>query len=64
MKRIVKGILITYSILFIATMIIAFINMIIDHKCYVMDDETFYSSKMCKDYWEERKNGRIKRING
>lgn len=38
--------------------IIAFRNMIIDHKCYVMDDDTFYSTEMCKQYWEDRNNGK------
>lgn len=45
-------------VVFITALIIAIRNMIIDHKCYVMDDETFYSSKMCKRYWEDRKNGK------
>ena len=45
-------------LVFIVFLIIAFRNMIIDHKCYVMDDDTFYSSEMCKNYWEDRKNGK------
>lgn len=29
-------------------------DMIIDHKCYMMSDEEFYSNKMCEEYWNER----------
>ena len=61
MKKLIKIFLITgliITVILIATVVIAIRNMIIDHKCYEMDDDTFYSSKMCKRYWEDRKNGK------
>lgn len=61
MKKLIKVFAITVLILFIVwivALVIAIRNMIIDHKCYVMDDDTFYSNKMCKRYWEDRKNGK------
>lgn len=33
-------------------------QMIIDHKCYEMSDEEFYSNEMCKEYWEDRNANR------
>ena len=59
MKKLIKVleiILVIVIIIFVIIFGVAFVNMIIDHKCYVMDDETFYSSEICKKYWEDRKN--------
>ena len=33
---------------------IALHNMIIDHKCYMMEDEEFFQAEMCKPYWSYR----------
>ncbi len=27
----------------------------IDHECYMMSNDEFYTSKMCKPYWDYRK---------
>ena len=39
----------------IAVFCISIHNMIIDHKCYMMTDEEFYKTEMCKPYWENSK---------
>ena len=57
MDRLITICCIVAFVLYLALIIffiIAFRNMIIDHKCYEMDNETFYSSKMCQKYWEDR----------
>lgn len=31
-------------------------NAITDHKCYMMSDEEFFQTEMCKPYWNYRRN--------
>ena len=31
-------------------------EMIIDHKCYMMEDEEFFNSEQCRPYWSYRRN--------
>lgn len=52
--KIIAITILTVFIMWIIALLISFGNMIIDHKCYMMDDETFYSSKMCQKYWRYR----------
>ena len=30
----------------------------IDHKCYMMSDEEFFQTEMCKPYWSYRQVGK------
>lgn len=59
MEKTIKTLIISFVICFVMIIIlflIAIKNMLIDHKCYLMEDKIFYSNKMCKKYWEDRKN--------
>lgn len=29
-----------------------------DHKCYMMEDEEFFQTEMCKSYWSYRQVGK------
>lgn len=43
---------------FIVVLSIAIHNMLIDHKCYMMTDEEFFTTEMCKPYWSYRQVGK------
>ena len=57
---VLTGIILIIFILLVAITIfsIAINNMLIDHKCYMMTDEEFFQTEMCKPYWSYRQVGK------
>lgn len=42
-------------VLFLGVFIFETIDMLIDHQCYQLEPNDFYSSTICERYWNEKK---------
>ena len=53
--NIVIGLIVIGVGMIILGFILEFIDMMIDHQCYQLEPNDFYSSTICEKYWKVRK---------